>query len=178
MIIGIGHIAQVGKDTVANYMVEKYGFKKLSFADPLKQACAAIFHLNKEQLYGNLKEVIDPFWNATPRYILQKVGTDCLRNVYDKDVWVRSTECLINQNPTVDFVIPDCRFLNEVSAIKRWGGRLLRVTRSVCGAKGGIAGHASETALLGFEGWDYTVHNDGSFEDLYRKVDNLIKLIK
>ena len=34
--------------------------KKISFVDPLKQACHHnIFVLTYEQLYGNLKEIID-----------------------------------------------------------------------------------------------------------------------
>ena len=38
MIIGLSGYAQVGKDTVANYLVEKYGFVKVSFADPIREA--------------------------------------------------------------------------------------------------------------------------------------------
>lgn len=36
MIIGIGHKMRQGKDTIANYLVEKYSFKKIAFADILK----------------------------------------------------------------------------------------------------------------------------------------------
>ena len=38
MIIGLSGYAQVGKDTVANYLVENYGFVKVSFADPIREA--------------------------------------------------------------------------------------------------------------------------------------------
>ena len=54
MIIGLGFKARSGKDCVADYLVGKYGFQKLSFADSLKGACKEIFHLSDEQLYGNL----------------------------------------------------------------------------------------------------------------------------
>ena len=178
MIIGIGHIAQTGKTTIANYLSRKYGFVSISFADSLKKACKEIFHLSDEQVYGSLKEVVDSYWGVTPRFILQKVGTECMRNMFDKDIWVKSARAQTLKNPYINYVFPDCRFLNEVCAIKEWGGKLLRVTRPICGATGGISGHASEVELIGFEGWDYTIHNDGSFEDLYRKVDNFVKLVK
>jgi hypothetical protein len=178
MIIGIGFTARSGKDTIASYLVERYDFQSRSFADPLKEACSAIFHLSREQLYGSLKEVVDPYWGVTPRYILQKVGTECMRNVFDKDIWIKSARSYILQHPHYDYVFPDCRFLNEVTAIKEWGGKLVRVTRPVCGAPGGIVGHASEMELCNFDGWDYTIHNDGTFDSLYRKVDSLVELIR
>ena len=42
MIIGLGHQKQVGKDTVADYLVRTYDFEKVSFADSLKEVCKYI----------------------------------------------------------------------------------------------------------------------------------------
>ena len=67
MIIGLGFKARSGKDTVADYLIENYGFKRLAFADALKEGCRHIFELNDEQLYGELKEVEDDYWGVTPR---------------------------------------------------------------------------------------------------------------
>ena len=45
MIIGISGRARSGKDTVANIMITKFNFKKLSFADPLKEFCSQAFNI-------------------------------------------------------------------------------------------------------------------------------------
>ena len=173
-ILGIGYTARVGKDTIADYLVKNYGFVKISFADSLKRACKEIFNLSDEQVYGNLKETIDPFWQKTPRYILQKVGTDCLRNGFDQNIWIKSLRSkLVFGNK---YVIPDVRFINEANAVVSWGGKLVKVLRDNAGATGGIASHASEIELNSFDKWDYMVYNDSTFEDLYRKIDNLVKL--
>jgi hypothetical protein len=178
MIIGVSGAAGAGKDCSADYIIEHYGFQKISFADPLKAACAAIFHLSHEQLYGDLKETIDSYWGVTPRFILQKVGTECMRNIYDKDIWVKSMGALISRDRSINYIVPDVRFFNEVCAIRAWEGKLLRVERPGAEAKGGIQCHASETELASYSGWDYTIFNDSTREDFYRKVDNFMKLVK
>lgn len=50
-----------GKDTAADYLVSKYGYRKVSFADPLKKACEGIFSFPSEHLWGasSLREVPD-----------------------------------------------------------------------------------------------------------------------
>ncbi len=52
MIIAIGGLAGSGKDTACDYLVEKHGFKKTSFAAPLKQMAKIAFGFTDEQLYG------------------------------------------------------------------------------------------------------------------------------
>ena len=65
-VVGLGYIAQAGKDTIADYLVNEYGFRKTSFATALKEAARAIFGFTEDQLYGpkEVKEAVDPFWNA------------------------------------------------------------------------------------------------------------------
>jgi dephospho-CoA kinase len=36
MIIGLTGYAQSGKDTVANILVENYGYQRVAFADPIR----------------------------------------------------------------------------------------------------------------------------------------------
>jgi len=178
MIIGISGLAGAGKTVLATHLVRRYDFRKVAFADSLKRACKEIFYLSDEQVFGELKETVDPYWGVTPRFILQKVGTECMRNIYDKDIWIKSLGAKIKTNQYIDYVLDDLRFINEICAVKEWGGKVIKIVRKNAGAKGGIEGHASETELLMYNNWDYTIYNDGTLEDLYRKVDNLMRLLK
>lgn len=174
LLIGIGFNKQVGKDTTADYLVKKYNFKKESFADPLKEACKIIFGFTDEQVHGSLKEVEDDYWKVTPRFALQKVGTECFRNNYDKNIWVKSLEKKIVSNKHSRIVVQDIRFMNELYMIKKHNGYLINVKRDNLEVKGGIIGHASEEELKDFHGWDFTIYNNGTYEELYKKIDNLI----
>lgn len=173
MIIGLGYRARSGKDVVADYLVNKYGFKKTAFAASLKEACRTIFHLTDRQLYGDLKEVPDEFWGVTPRYILQRVGTECMRDGYDKSIWVRSLERQVTQPG--NWVITDVRFVNEAEAVKRWGGNVFRIDRPGVGVTGGIDKHPSEVEMDVYHEWDAIIKNDGTFEKLYKIIDEVVK---
>jgi hypothetical protein len=63
-------------------------------------------------------------------WVLQYWGTDVLRNHFHNDIWVASVEHKLLKS-TEDVVITDCRFSNEVAAIKNAGGIAIRVKRSV-----------------------------------------------
>jgi hypothetical protein len=189
MIIGLGHRARSGKDTFADYLVAKHGFTKLSFATPLKEAARDIFLLTDEQMYGSLKEVVDPRWGRTPRDILQKLGTESVRDVFGQETWVQ--RCKFGMEPGKRYVIADVRFPNEADAIKAWGGYVLKIDRPSLppikraklpwwkwiwntNAQGPYIGHPSETALLDYEGWDDVLVNDGTLETLYRRGEGLL----
>lgn len=73
-----------GKDTVADVLADTHDLRKVAFAEPLKQAAAALFALSHEQLYGHAKDVVDARWKVTPRKILQYLGTDVMQyHVHD-----------------------------------------------------------------------------------------------
>lgn len=62
-IIGLGFVARSGKDTIADYLVRQHGYRKSSFIENMKEACRIIFGFNERQLYGDLKEVVDGYWD-------------------------------------------------------------------------------------------------------------------
>ncbi len=132
-LVGITGYKRHGKDTVGDYLVNFHGYRKLAFADSLKKALSAIFKFNHNQLYGDLKETVDPFWNITPREAMQTIGTDLMRNLFRDDVWVKGLEREIMEiwkvDPSAKIIIPDVRFPNELEMVKRLGGCIVRVTR-------------------------------------------------
>ena len=42
-IIGFLGTKHSGKDTAGNYIIQKFGYKKYAFGDPVKQICKIIF---------------------------------------------------------------------------------------------------------------------------------------
>jgi hypothetical protein len=85
-LIGLVAPKQSGKDTIGDYLCGKYSFKKYNFADPLKEGVRKIFGFTEEQLYGNEKEIIDPFWGVSPREVLQKMGTEVFQYEVPKTI--------------------------------------------------------------------------------------------
>ena len=139
MIIGICGLIGSGKGTVGDILVEQ-GFKKVSFADKLKDGVATIFGWDRAMLEGDTdesrqwRELKDDFWSnetkmeITPRLVLQLFGTDCLRNGFYDGVWVSLLKKHILDNPG-DYVIPDVRFRNEQNMIRDLGGKVWQVKR-------------------------------------------------
>jgi hypothetical protein len=174
MIIGLGYKARSGKDTAAAYLRDHFGFVPVAFADALKRACAEIFGLSHEQLYGDQKEVEDVYWRDTPRNILQKVGTECLRHGYADDVWIHALGRKVKNNPETRWIVTDVRFPNEANAIRDWGGRVVLVSRPSA-PKPATDKHASETAMDAYTGWDYTLDNSSDLPSFYANVEVMMK---
>jgi len=176
MLIGLGYKARSGKDTVADILVRDHYFKKVAFAGALKEACEDVFQLTPEQLHGDAKEKVDPFWKVTPREILQHVGTECFRKGYGEDIWVRALYRRIESTLELKLntVVTDVRFPNEAQAIHEWGGLLVRVDRMEAKASGGIQNHASEVSMDFWKAWDVVLNNDRTLDDLEKAVHGLM----
>jgi hypothetical protein len=176
MIIALGFAARVGKDTAADYLVKHQGFIKLAFANPLKEAVRLTHGYSDEQLYGNLKEVIDPFWGETPRQTLQRFGTDALRTYYRSDLWVMATKRKLVDMAGQNVVISDCRFPNEAEMIKGLGGFVVRINATFDGKQSIQTGqHSSELAMESYNDWDWAIKNDSTIESYYAKVQDMFE---
>jgi hypothetical protein len=176
MIIGLSYKMGSGKDLVADYLVKHHFFTKISFAKSLKEAVRTIFGFTKEQTDGDLKEVEDSFWGRTPRWIMQTFGTEACRNNIDKDIWVKSLHKQILRNPELNWIISDARFINEVKAIKKWGGRVIKIDRPN-NPYSKQSEHSSEVELDSYSNFDWTLTNlegEEGVKTLYKHVDEMI----
>ena len=173
MIIGLIGNKRVGKDTFADYLVEKYNFRKIAFADPIKNGVKILFDLSDEQLNGNLKEVIDKRWNRTPRQILQEIGTDYCRKNYGEDIWIKRMKYELSKSKDTNIVISDIRFPNEAEAVREMGGYLIKIIRNNIEISDK---HISEQ-LIETISFNNSIKNDGTFQEYKNKIDKLISSI-
>ena len=184
LIIGVTGKKFNGKDTLGKYLF-KYGYKRLAFADPLKDVLRDVFHFNDEQLYGEDKEKIDPYWKVSPRTIMQFVGTDLFRHQMKKvlpdvgnNIWIEVIKRQILEmwktNPDQKIVLTDLRFPNEIALIKEFGGIIIRVKRNIDKNDNDfIVVHESETYIDTLN-VDYDFDNNGTKDELFRKFDDII----
>jgi len=140
MIIGLCGLIGAGKGTVADILVDQ-GFKKVSFADKLKDGVSTIFGWERSMLEGDTdesrawRELRDDFWSnetkmeISPRLVLQLFGTDCMRDGFYDGVWVSLLKKTILDNPEQNYVVPDVRFENEVNMLHDIGGEVWEVKR-------------------------------------------------
>jgi len=154
-IIAFAGRKQSGKSTLCTQVVNFiYDLEQLedtaviyNFADPLKNVCMDILGLSFEQCHGtdNQKnELVNCYKDGsqmTARQVLQTVGTEFFRSIQN-NVWADATIRRIQQDNPLVALIGDCRFPNEVEAIKKAGGTVIKLTRNLYNSD-----HASETAL-------------------------------
>jgi hypothetical protein len=181
-IIGLGGHARSGKDTVAAYLIERYGFVRYAFADALRYAALAldpivdfswdIDAITWARTNVRLSEVVAAEgWETAKerpevRRTLQRYGV-AIREL-QPDFWINAALSKV-ADETRPVVVTDVRFPNEVDAIRDRGGLFARVTRP--GATGN--GHISEHAIDHIPA-DINLDNSGSLLDLAAVVDRAL----
>jgi len=144
IIIGIAGAMGAGKTTAADELVRQFFVCKLSFATPLKEAACSLFGLKPED-FSQGKSAVDPYWGITRREMLQKLGTECMRQNFGQDFWVRRAKLAVGKvREHMTVVFDDVRFPDEANWIRNNNGVLLRVTRPQEEDVPGSS-HASET---------------------------------
>lgn len=187
MILGISGYARSGKDEFAKILVEDFGYKRIAFADKLREVLLAIdpivWQFNRTAITGEgfrqvyrVSDIINAYgWDGYKettysdeiRGLLQRLGTEAGRKLLGDNIWI---DAAIN-NQYGNIVIPDCRFINEANEIKNRGGKIIRIVRPGIGPANN---HISETSLDSF-GFDYIIENNGTLEDFKEKVHDLME---
>lgn len=172
-LIGITGHAQCGKDTAADYLckISNAAYWKDSFANPIKGMLGVGLGLDREQLHGYLKDVVDPRFGKTPRQLMQTLGTEWGRELVHPNIWVYAMKSYLEGGvDMIDgrtrYIIPDVRFENEANFIRKFG-----VLIHITGRDNNIkeSDHVSEAGVLFQEG-DIEIRNDGSLNEFLMRV--------
>lgn len=159
--------AQHGKDTSAEIMraeLETLGENAIiiHYADLLKFLCKTYFGWNGEK-------------DENGRTLLQYVGTDVVRN-QRPDYWVDFVIDVIKLFPNEwdTVIIPDCRFPNEIEALKNAGYQVTHVRIHRPNFDNGLTNeqknHPSETALKAYP-CDILIENNSTINGLRESID-------
>lgn len=189
-LIGISGKIGSGKDTVAAIIQELYPqYEVKKFAGKLKDIASILTgipvekfedqefkktDLGKEWSYVYPDQYYDDGESVmvcmSVRQLLQKLGTDALRDNLHENVWVNALMADFTKDS--NWIVTDCRFPNEAKIIEEKGGILLRVERSTCN----LGTHPSETALDNFP-FEHVIFNNGSMDDLRNEVKKFLESI-
>lgn len=149
------------------------------------------------------RETVDVWWEKeldiegfSPRMAMQLIGTDVMREHFNDNIWILSLKKKLS-SLSGDVVVSDVRFKNEADMIKESGGILLRIVSenskpiwhdAAYSANNGCEigkmqmitlysyVHQSEWDLIGYEA-DHIVQNTSTLDDLYSKIDDVLKKI-
>lgn len=206
-ILGISGYIGVGKDTVGNIIKKldidsNWQIKK--FANKLKQIATILTGIPSEMFEDQefKKTYLGEEWTLktktdhtlikdgkatmaeiitkmTVRDMLQKLGTEAMRNGLHPDTWINALMCDYKKVKDKDeeysypnWIITDVRFPNEYEAIKSKGGVIIRVNRNES-EKESIK-HVSETALDDYI-YDYVINNDSDINNLTSSIEVFLK---
>lgn len=178
-LVGLCGFAQSGKDTAASYLVDRFGWTRVAFADALRDVLFALNPIAKVNFgFGaydpilRVQEIVGfDGWDKAKtadndiRNLLQRLGTEAGRQIIDENLWVGMGEDKI-ERAGGPVVVTDCRFPNEIALIRRRKGLLIWVEREGVGA---VNAHASEHSVSKAD-CDLVLTNNGTIEDLHNSL--------
>lgn len=159
--------------------------KHYAFATALKEVCVGLFEISKESLYGTNEQknaMTQYTWEEMPvkvkgktglmtsREFMQYFGTDICRKIYP-DVWTNRTIKDIQSEESKLAIVTDARFENEVEAIQKAGGKVIRLTRD----SDLIDSHKSELALDKYDKFDAII--DTQNLDIHESCVRLLEIL-
>lgn len=190
-VIGICGQKGAGKDTLAKWFIDR-GYVRSGFADPIKWMLNHAFGWQmddwEDREWKERRSVFGVMYSGeyqvghyscnSPRFLAQWLGTDVVRRNFGDDAWVNLWKQRWHDTGQLRTVVADVRFQNEVDAIHKLGGIVIRVTRK--GDRSGewyfdndgdpvVIPHESEQTDR-LHGIDHEIANDGTIQELHDKI--------
>ncbi|MDF2612513.1 MAG: hypothetical protein K0S71_299 [Clostridia bacterium] len=165
-----------GKDTVGNYLIENYGFRRFAFAEGIRNILNEYFP--------------EKVAEGKPRAMYQGIG-QYFRS-FEPNVWInytdRSISDYLKENQYGNVIITDTRQLNEYTYLKDNGYIVVKVavTREDQIKRIVENGDIFNPADLEHETeeqaeamlYDYQISNNGTLEELYQKIESVLYLVR
>ena len=161
IIMLCSELPQQGKDLVANYLVEEYGFTKLAFADKLKEICYQIGWNGEKDEKG--------------RQLLIDIAETSKK--YNKTIWVKKVISKILKDKDKNYVISDLRFKVEQQELTELFENIFTI-----GIKSDVYGDnkfINSVSQIEFEHLhkDFIIENNGKIKDIKKDVRNIMERI-
>lgn len=176
--IALSGYAESGKDTVADYLGERYGYTKVAFADPLRDFAWAVNPIVEYGQDGPIRyqDALETYGYTEAkmlfpelRELLQRIGTEGARGVFGDSFWVDLAGKEADKHDLV--AVPDCRFPNEAEwVVDDADGVVVWISRV---GNDAVNTHASDNSLNEWD-FNYVLTNDGSFDELYEQIDEMM----
>jgi hypothetical protein len=178
-----------GKTTLAEILVNEYGYIRMPLATPLKAMTSTLLQqldiprerasrLINVDKSDPIPEISD---RTTARHLLQTLGTEWGRSCVAPDIWLRCWEAqyrrviafgepsdiptLAANAPIPRVVVDDCRFPNEADLLRNYSGEIWHLTRRGIDA---ASTHASEGGLSTYPYFNHHIANDDDTIDALR----------
>ena len=164
MIVGLVGRARSGKDTAARALTPEFTVKRL--AQPVKDACKALYGWTDYALESDAKELRHDFWGVSPRQTMVHI-TQKLRDYMGPNFFTR--RFFAEWDGKTPIVIPDVRYASDVDTIHQMGGVTIKIVRR------GVPIHEFESEIPLLK-TTWTVENNGTEEELHQKIKEVLNL--
>lgn len=171
-IIILSGKARAGKDTTMNFLNEIYNnIIQLQYGSYIKEYAKKISNWDGSE-------------ETKPRELLQQLGTNIIRENIDNKFFIKK---MIDDIKVYSYffdtiVISDARFKIEIDDIKNTFNNVIAVRIERPNFDNGLTleqkKHPSEIDLDDYNKFDYKLINDGTLEDLKKKVEKLVEVIE
>jgi len=184
-ILGISGKMCNGKDSLANFIFNELAGRtnipiyKTSFANPIKAILEIMFpqidpycfygpsELRKKKIEGYVNpQTGDDLSIRDALTQIGKWGRDC-----NKDFWVSAIVNKFPQNEDRIIIVTDCRFSNEIEALRKFNAKIIRVIRPDITI---TSNDCSETDLDNYTDFDKVIIND-TLDNLRKEAISIIK---
>lgn len=175
MIIALFGPPGAGKDTVGKILVEQYAYRRVAFADKVRELALRVCGHNVIDFsisrIWTLEECVRVHgWEIAKREsprvrdILERVGGGC-REVLGNDLWLNQVALDLMSGDNI--VVTDMRKHNEMRVLAFYDAKFWHITRNGC-------------VKRPFDEWQpewatATIENNGTVEELAAKVKRLME---
>lgn len=193
-LVGVTGLARSGKDHAADYLAKHMNMYKYAFAEPLKTMLKSVFG---DHFHEGDRSEICPETCKSYRVMMQTLGTDLGREMWNPQVWINLVEkkrkevedqgkrpdvyrAAFRGEPPLGMILSDVRFDSEAEYLQLHGGVIVEIVRPehhslVDKVKYvvGLEGHQSERGISRHY-ITHTIVNDGTLVDFDIKLMGLV----